>query len=484
MIYLLIIIVFSCLLVLTKSNTASSDLPNEIRNELDASESIVTTAASHLSDKEREKKINLTSLFDQRKNMGAALCSHFQKIKIMTGNHRDCSVPSCLWDDWNHIKGHGSLATSEEKVILSYGHNGMGNQLWQHTFAFMVAESFGARLLITPITSDLAPNGFTPPNTWEGVHAIRHILPDEFNYEKLPSNHSIRKMCEEEKFVISDRKIDHNSVQYKDTVKKKFLDIWWSKEPRCLKSVGYFQSYFHGICRDDVRQLWTGRLHNEFPLHPAKDEVGIYLRCELKHYHFNGKEYFKTILDRMTFTKVWLFLAPACMGSVKWVHNISDVRFWRFHVVINFLQTNYNATMWPTYWLNTDRGYVTKDNGNGTVSVEKINILDSKLSVLSDLSALTQCDKLIIPHSSWGFWGGFLSNASEIHVNHVLHPYITGEGEKTYFYHSESKMRYFGQNDQNGKFKYAVNLYEIKKREELEEKEKQLLLNATKLSIS
>ena len=55
----------------------------------------------------------------------------------------------------------------QNKVILSYGHNGFGNQLWQHSVAYMIARHMKARFLIATIPDEMAPGGVLPPNTWE-----------------------------------------------------------------------------------------------------------------------------------------------------------------------------------------------------------------------------------------------------------------------------------------------------------------------------
>ncbi len=355
--------------------------------------------------------------------------------------------------------------------MLSMGHNGMGNQLWQHTFAFLIAERWGAKVLIAPLPEDMAADNFIPGNTWVGIDAIRSILPEEYDYNKLSSNHSIKKMCDDESFWISDRKraVNINTATYKERFKDYFFKMWWDTNPRCMKLVGFFQNF--PLCRKNVRSLWTKRLHQEFPHHPAKGEVAIYLRCEIHHYLFNGVEYYKTILDRTEYSKVWLFLAPQCVESAVWVPGVTDQRKWRFHVVINMLMTDYNATLWPTFWVDANQTY------NKVRLMTSLN--ESVVSVLADLSALSQADKLIIPHSSWGFWGGFLSTASEIHVNNLYHPYIEYDGGN-YWYHSEPKRKYFGKNDANGKFRYAVNLAEIQKKE----KEELLRVNGTASTAS
>jgi hypothetical protein len=48
-----------------------------------------------------------------------------------------------------------------------------------------------------------------------------------------------------------------------------------------------------------------------------------------------------------------------------------------------------------------------------------------------------------LPVSSWGFWAGALSNATEIHVNGPPHHPIMSD-VSTYIYHDEKAKLYFG----------------------------------------
>ena len=56
--------------------------------------------------------------------------------------------------DTNRIKDHNSDPIPY-RVVLSYGHNGLGNQLYQHAFAYSVAMSLNAKLYIQLIPPEL-----------------------------------------------------------------------------------------------------------------------------------------------------------------------------------------------------------------------------------------------------------------------------------------------------------------------------------------
>ena len=89
--------------------------------------------------------------------------------------------------------------------------------------------------------------------------------------------------------------------------------------------------------------------------------------------------------------------------------------------VLRLLKDKYNATRWPSATTDFD----TDKRSSGSNQTKQL---------LHDLSALAQSDKLILPLSSWAFWGGFLSNASEIHVNAPPHNQVL-PGLHQYIYH-------------------------------------------------
>ena len=66
--------------------------------------------------------------------------------------------------------------------------------------------------------------------------------------------------------------------------------------------------------------------------------------------------------------------------------------------------------------------------------------------------------QLILPASSWAFWGGYLSNASEVHVNAPpLHPAMPGHDQ--YIYHNEKQRTYFGRfSSTSGRIEYNSTL--------------------------
>lgn len=87
--------------------------------------------------------------------------------------------------------------------------------------------------------------------------------------------------------------------------------------------------------------------------------------------------------------------------------------------------------------------------------------------LLHDLAGLVLSKKLVLPSSSWAFWAGFLSNATEVHVNappiHHLLP------NSNYIYHHEKGRLFYGRyNVTTGDIDYAIDL---NRKEALEKEE-------------
>lgn len=188
------------------------------------------------------------------KEIGGVFCKYLAMKQILPKRYlNDCEQPTCAWDSWYDAR----VATKDNKkmrYVLSYAHNGFGNQLWQHTIAFMIAESLKAKLLIAIIPDTLCFDGYTPPNTFSGMSAMERLLPNEFQYDMLPLDSPERTVCDAEPFFLADRPRDFRNNNYTSKFKQNLFDIIKDPQPRCIKMLGYFQNY--PMCHEDARQLW------------------------------------------------------------------------------------------------------------------------------------------------------------------------------------------------------------------------------------
>lgn len=249
-------------------------------------------------------------------------------------------------------------ATSN-KVVLSYAHNGFGNQLWEHAFAWHVAEAIGAQFYILPIAPSLWRGGGMPPNTLPGYEATKVIFPSRFFFpldvrnvmedsSRLDEHRMITdayKLCDNETMAFTDIDVGSGDARHK------YLRTIFSEHglqsfvkdsnPRCFKFMGYFQEPPSLNCLNNFRKLLLPKLnkfyrpnktintllpvkgpssspHNSLrtsnsPAAAAKtiknstiveqsikeNDICIYLRCKSSHYFWNSVEYYQTILPRL-----------------------------------------------------------------------------------------------------------------------------------------------------------------------------------------
>lgn len=363
------------------------------------------------------------------KEVGPTWCYYLaMKSQLPRKFFTECGQPTCSWDSWHDNLAKKPAANTKERYVLSYAHNGFGNQLWQHTIAFMIAESLQARFFIQAVPDILCPDGVSPPNTWKGMGAMQKLLPEVFLYDALPRDSPIRQLCDGESFFLADRPRDWRNGSYTGSFKSNIHSLVTDKSPRCIKLLGYFQGY--PLCREDTKQLWTPRLIANFTMTPGPNDISIYLRCVPRHYFFNDRHFYETILNNTRFDKVWLFQAPECPTKL----DKDPSRDGQVASVVRLLVERFNATRWPMY------------QGE-----------DDSMHLLHDLAGLVQSKKLIIPVSSWAYWAGLLSNATEIHVNGPpYHPMMAGMMQ--YIYHDQKKRLFFGRfNNKTNDIDFEMN---------------------------
>ena len=70
---------------------------------------------------------DLSTLYNE---VGSTFCKWLAGRNLIgRGMWDKCGEPSCSWDNWTHAM---NVPTSRKhRIVISYGHNGFGNQLWQ-----------------------------------------------------------------------------------------------------------------------------------------------------------------------------------------------------------------------------------------------------------------------------------------------------------------------------------------------------------------
>ena len=363
---------------------------------------------------------DLASLVKNYK-LGATFCK-FLAWKMQIHHKSDCGEPQCNWDAWSAametremLNNHTSYK-NKERIIVSYSHNGFGNQLWSHTVALQAAESMNAKLYISVIPEEYRPDGQTPPNTWAGFDTLKRLLSSKFMYDSLPEDSYEKQLCDKETFIIADRPRDWRNKEYSSTFKQKLADLLNDPKPRCMKFLGYFQNL--PLCYQDAKAMWRPTLFANFTHGPGPNDIAIYLRCVPRHYHFNNVEWYRSILERLEYNKVWLFQAPECPNQIS-SDPASDGPVAQ---VVRYLKEQHNATKWPS-----------APDGSDDITY-----------LLWDLAGLSHAKRLILPVSSWAYWGGVFSDAAEIHVNAPPKHSLMEYNGDLYVYHDEKNRLYFG----------------------------------------
>lgn len=170
------------------------------------------------------------------------LCSLFKHIQ--------CDNPSCEMVDWNLQNNFTS-----NKIVLSYGHNGLGNQFYQHSFALSVANAIGARLLVAKIPPTLYLANKEPRHTDVAFELVTQMIPSSNLYENLPMDSYLRKLCTYEAYFLGDRPKDIKNGVGSEASFDKLIQLLSDDQPRCLKLVGYFQE--QPLCKYKLRHVWS-----------------------------------------------------------------------------------------------------------------------------------------------------------------------------------------------------------------------------------
>ena len=334
-------------------------------------------------------------------------------------------------------------------VVLSIGHHGLGNQLFEHSFAYMLATSIGADIKFTTKATtiddgtriSLNKDGHTKISGEAISELIDPSLRDKYIYKPDYKN----GICEEN----NDK---NNIVLYPFGPKasaeslQKIITNPDKSKPQCIKLLGYLQ-YMSPMrnpfyCVDALAELWpiqrfAPQISDVGITAPSGQDVAIYLRCAFYHYVFDDVKYYENILNHTTYERVWLFQSPDCLHVMHKKHF-----FERYEKVYNLLTKTYNATVWTT-------GKST-DNEDGNNDGNEVN------RILTDFGGLCSAGTLILPYSTWSYWAGLLCGRNKnsrydghpktMHMHLEKHsPLMVPDNDRVrYIYHDIDNNNWFG----------------------------------------
>ncbi len=184
---------------------------------------------------------------------------------------------------------------NKKKIVISVGHNGLGNQLFQHYFGYSLARHMNAQFYYSSIDMIPLEDHWKPPNTITGRRFVDLITDSAMNWDLLPRDHIARNICRHHHMSYQMRPVDLRDKKIMNTINKNiinFLDP--NGDIRCLMSFGYFIE--RDVCEEDVRALWS-KLYSYQEYFPTLNvtlnptDIVFHLRCENSHpaYISHGK---------------------------------------------------------------------------------------------------------------------------------------------------------------------------------------------------
>ena len=197
-------------------------------------------------------------------------------------------VNSPIYRNSEYFKSPFTNSTNR-KIVVSIGHNGLGNQFFQHYFAQRVAEQVHGQMYMKPMEGPALP-----PNTAHGAMWNHMVSDPTLVWDLLPADHPARTICLHSNITYARRPIDMRSQTSLEKSNflaglASFLDPKGSV--RCLVTLGYFQD--KGTCRHTAQRMWPILADRaSFVFRPriafGSRDLVIHFRCAESHYGAQG----------------------------------------------------------------------------------------------------------------------------------------------------------------------------------------------------
>jgi hypothetical protein len=176
-------------------------------------------------------------------------------------------------------------SVSKNRIIVSVGHNGFGNQMFQHYFAYTVALYFKAKLFITEINpSYLSKGALIPSNTNEGSLLIKNFTDPRHLWSAIPDNHKFKQLCQHN-FTFSQRPVDWRERKrnfYSHLNYEMGLRRFLGGQIPCMVIVGFFQDT--PVCPSVAKRLWNPISNTAPRIQFDSNDLVVHLRCHDSHY--------------------------------------------------------------------------------------------------------------------------------------------------------------------------------------------------------
>jgi hypothetical protein len=343
----------------------------------------------------------------------------------------NCNNQRIKIEDWSE-----QYNSQRNLTFISVGHHGFGNQLFEHTFAYLLGNAYNANVLIKKQTRSFEKGIDTlknkniyhkgvDSNTNIAAEAISYLLPKEV---LLDNNINFIDACQYEKTITFP--LGGNLSDWRRLIEAS------SKKPVCIRLWSFWQlvaldlpPYF---CRRMVVELWKRPLmeyieyiahdrylsnDNENVQKPGSNDMAIYLRCAFYTYEFEDVSFYERILDTSSYEKLYVYEAPEC-NHVHHKHHF----YQRYMDVHSLFVDKYKAVIHKS---------------------DERNI--SAKTLLLDFYTLINAGKIILASSTWCFWVAIFSSATEIHTNPfwgIMYP-----PDLPIIYHNSKGGQFYGHYD-------------------------------------
>ena len=371
--------------------------------------------------------------------------------------------------------------------IVSIGHHGFGNELFQHTFALMLARHVGvpwSQVYLTKQTVVRSDGGtgrksYIDTNTDQSSRAIETLTAHTRGALVYKDPAALPGFCSPENPNALYFPLSANVTPdvYRTIVDPKV------RTPRCLILWGFFQhthAYRPPFLCPEVLSTWNSALasyrvdenkkrrsdsssimisgsslstiekknkgeenKNDVAIPISSMDMAVYLRCSFVHYDFDHPIFYATILNatRGSYEQLYVFKAPEC-NKVMHKHHFHS----RMHTVTAMLKQDYGATIVRRVKDVTDDGDENEGPGKGV----------GALAILDDFERLTSAGQLLLPASTWATWAALLTSAKKVHLkfNRKSWPVLLPADDR-FIYHDPDTHQYFGTYDaHSGEIRY------------------------------
>lgn len=336
----------------------------------------------------------------------------------------------------------------------------IGNMMWEHTVAQMMAEELGASMYIDIVYKQFQ-GYWKPPNTDTAYQVVKLVLPPELFLDNLPSEHAHRNLCSSKNITWFIRPDDNRrtSAEARARQRKEIRNFTTDAQgDYCMLLMGYFQDKQTNL--ESSRLMWRGLQDAPLKRIVRPTDMGLYLRCE-RTYGFPSECITVFVIFRIYNAIMIFVLAPKYLESIlnhsSWkqlyvMYNQKDCGAGRYLPTIRWLKHTYGAVLdggtenptsmkvpemtaseFISYMKNQNYGdgkaftldeigtLLEKIKNSGStkfsdlIATSKWNGVSAEVfDIIHDIAMIMAYNKLIIPRSTFAYWGAYLSNASEV----------------------------------------------------------------------